>query len=272
MSAIKNDTKKVFWKKGTCSQTFFYILNREFGYHDEDQERASDTLVGGILQCGYQCGLLIGSALAVGKEAHRKVEDKGQANALSILASKNVIEAFSKKAGSPNCYDITKTDFSKKIQFAKYMIFKTRSCFKLADRWTEDAIGSAKEGLSEDPDGLPRDTLSCASEMARKMGRTEEEIATVSGLAGGIGLSGEACGALIAAIWLRSIDWAKENPDKSPYSNDYASNIMFTFHDTTDSKFLCSELCGKKFGSVEEHTEYIKKGGCAKLLEILANT
>ena len=272
MKAVKNDTRKVFWKKGTCSQTFFYILNREFGYHDEIQERASDPLVGGILQCGYQCGLLIGSALAVGKEAHRRVEDKGQATALSITASKYVIEAFTDKAGSPNCLDITNTDFSNKIQFAKYMIFKARSCFNLADKWTEDAIGSARQGLSIDPSDLPSDTVSCASEMARKMGRSDEEIAAVSGLAGGIGLSGEACGALIAAIWLRSIDWANENPGKSPYSNDNASNMMFSFDEATGSKFLCRELCGRRFKTVEEHTEFINDGGCKSLMEVLASS
>jgi hypothetical protein len=208
--------------------------------------------------------------LAVGKEAHRRIEDKGQATALSILASKNVIETFSEKAGSPNCIDITNTDFSKKIQFAKYMIFKARSCFNLADRWTEDAIQSGKEGLLIDPTKLPRDTVSCASEVARKMSANEEEVAAVSGLAGGIGLSGEACGALIAAIWLRSIQWAKENPGKSPYSNMYASNVMFTFHEATQSKFLCKEICGRKFNSVEEYSDYIRKGGCAELIETLS--
>ncbi|MCK5774322.1 MAG: C_GCAxxG_C_C family protein [Thermoplasmata archaeon] len=272
MKAVKQDTKKLFWKKGTCSQTFFFILNREFDNNGELQERASDPLVGGILQFGYQCGLLIGSTLAVGKESYRRFEDQGQATAMAILASQRVIDAFRENAGSPNCRDITDTDFHNKLQFAKYMVFKARSCYKLADNWTQDAIGSAKEGLSIDPAGLPGNTMSCASEVAKRMGATEEEAIAVAGFAGGLGLSGEACGALIAAIWLRSLEWCRENPGKSAFSNKYASNMLFTFDDATGSEFLCRNICGRKFNSMEEHTEYVRNGGCAKLIDTLASS
>lgn len=272
MGAYKKDTKKLFLKKGTCSQTFFFIINREFDNNNELQEKASDPLVGGILQLGYQCGLLIGSTLAVGRESHRRINDRGKATALAILTSKSVNDAFSRKAGSPNCRDITETDFSKKIQFAKYMVFKARSCFKLADKWTEYALISARQGLSMDTSDLPEDTISCASEVAKKMGATDEEAMAVAGFAGGLGLSGEACGGLIAAMWMRTMDWCRENPGKSPFSNAYASNTLFTFDDATGSKFLCSEICGKKFNTVEEHTKYIRNGGCSKLIEVLANS
>lgn len=47
------DGKKVFRKLGTCSRTFFYILNREFGHLKEREERASDVLAGGIMQKGH---------------------------------------------------------------------------------------------------------------------------------------------------------------------------------------------------------------------------
>ena len=40
MNENKSDTKKVFLKKGACSHTFFYILNREFGNQKENEERA----------------------------------------------------------------------------------------------------------------------------------------------------------------------------------------------------------------------------------------
>ena len=40
IKTIPHDTKKVFWKYGACSHTFFYILNREFGYLKENEQRA----------------------------------------------------------------------------------------------------------------------------------------------------------------------------------------------------------------------------------------
>ena len=38
----KSDTKKLFRSLGSCSQTFFYILNREFGNENNIAERAAD--------------------------------------------------------------------------------------------------------------------------------------------------------------------------------------------------------------------------------------
>lgn len=49
-----SDTKKVFRKCGTCSSTFFHILDREF-YNPEDREGcAADLLAGGLRNTGHQ--------------------------------------------------------------------------------------------------------------------------------------------------------------------------------------------------------------------------
>ena len=69
---VKLKAKRTFIKKGPCSRTFFYILDREFGHPREDEEKAIDPLAGGILQQGYQCGMLWGASMAVGAEAYRR--------------------------------------------------------------------------------------------------------------------------------------------------------------------------------------------------------
>ena len=38
------DAKKIFRKLGTCSRTFFYLLDREFGNLMVNEERAADPL------------------------------------------------------------------------------------------------------------------------------------------------------------------------------------------------------------------------------------
>ena len=43
---------------------------------------------------------------------------------------------------------------------------------------------------------LLQEPISCASEVAAKMGASDEEMVMVAGFAGGLGLSGNACGAL----------------------------------------------------------------------------
>ena len=54
-STLKLKTKRTYLKKGTCSRTFFYILDREFKHPRDEEEKAIDPLAGGILQQGYQC-------------------------------------------------------------------------------------------------------------------------------------------------------------------------------------------------------------------------
>jgi len=69
MNAVVTDAKRVFLKKGTCSQTLCFLLDREFGHLQENEERATDPLAGGLLQQGHQCGMLWGAALAAGAES-----------------------------------------------------------------------------------------------------------------------------------------------------------------------------------------------------------
>ncbi|MCD4814633.1 C-GCAxxG-C-C family protein [bacterium] len=269
----KRDTKKIFLKKGPCSSAFFYILNREFGYPMETEVRAAESLCGGIMQQGYQCGMLWGSALAVGAESFRRHDDRDQAIGIAVTATEHLLESFLKRAKSADCRDITSCNFSKKLIFniIKYFLFgKAVTCIKLADNWAPEAIQSATEGLSCEQIDLPRLPISCASEVAKKMGASDEKVVTVAGFAGGIGLSGNACGALSAAIWMNTLNWCRKQTEKSFYTNPNAKNILKAFYEVTDSEILCHKICGQHFKTIEDHTKFIKNGGCDKLINVLA--
>ena len=267
------DTKWVFIKKGTCSRTLFYILNREFGHPLENEEQAADPLCGGIMQQGYQCGLICGATLAVGAESTRRRDDPAQAIGLAIEATQHVMDSFQKRAGSPDCLDITEADFSKKTGLAKFLVTgKFLSCFKLTDRWAPEAIAAAKEGLARESQVFNQQPLSCASEVVKAMGANRDEQVTVAGFAGGMGLSGGGCGALSAAIWMNSLKWCRENPGKSAYPNPRATETLEAYLAATDYEFECHKICGQHFKSIDAHTEYIKSGGCAKLIEVLSKS
>lgn len=211
----KNDTKKIFLKKGTCSQTFYFLLNREFGHNKEDEERAIDPLAGGIMQKGYQCGMLWGTSLATGAESYRRNKNESDAISQSIIATQRLMNSFVDKTQTTDCRVITNIDFSKKLSLLKMIFFKTGDCLRLAKRWTPKAINAAREGLSDEKSSQTRECISCATELARRMGASDEEMISVSGLAGGFGLSGNAYGALGAAIWLKTLYWCRQNPGKS---------------------------------------------------------
>jgi len=271
------DAKAVFRKCGTCSQTFGHILNREYGHPKEMAELALDPLAGGILNQGHQCGMLWGAILAVGAESYRRHDDIDEAIAVTVTAAQHIIESFTNRTSTVNCREITGYNLSSVFGMVSFglktmlMGMNNSPCFVLAEDWAPEAIESAETGLSEDHIQLKQQPLSCASEIAKRMGVKEEVVAMVAGFAGGLGLSGNACGGLGAAIWLKTLTWCKENPGKKPalFNNKMGKKIMKTFFEETSSKALCKDISGQKFESIKEHTNYIKNGGCSKLIEVL---
>ena len=267
---VKLKAKRTFMKKGTCSRTFFHILNRENGYPMEDEEHAIDPLAGGIAQQGFQCGMLWGAAMGAGAEAFRRFESTDKAMEQTIVATQVIMRSFEKTAKSIECADIASCDWQNKISFAKYMLSgKFLYCFKLAGKWAPDAIDAANGGLSLALKSNTSTTLSCASEVIKKMGGNEQQQILVSGFAGGLGLSGNGCGALSAAIWMKTLARVKQGEYKYTTSDKELEKVLDTFYKETDYEMECHKICGKKFDSVEEHSEFVKNGGCDKLINVL---
>jgi len=270
---VKLRAKRVFLTKGTCSHAFFYILNREFGHAKKMEERAIDPLAGGILQQGYQCGMLWGASMAVGAESFRRHNDIGIAIAVAIKATQHLMKSFEKRTKCIECEDFTKTDFKNKWSFAKYMFTgKFLSCYKLAEKWAPEAINAANEGLELEHKGLNLPTISCASEVLKKMGASDEEMVMVAGFAGGLGLSGNGCGALGAAIWKITLEMVEKGEWKYSTSNPTFDKIVEKFYEVSDYEMECRKICGKRFETLDEHTEYINNGGCNKLIKVLAQS
>ena len=274
MKAIKNDARRVFLKKGTCSQTLCYLLDREFGHLKENEERAADPLAGGMMQNGQQCGMLWGAALAVGAESFRRRSDnRDQAIGAAITATQYLVESFSKTAKSVNCQDIIDCDFSSRFGLAKAFLFgRFIRCFKLAGRWAPEAIQAATAGLSHGQTDLPRLSVSCASEVVKKMGASDEEMVMVAGFAGGIGLSGNGCGALAAATWMTVLGLVRKNDWKYSLSDPVTGEILKKFHAAAGSEMECQKITGKRFSNIGEHSEFIRNGGCKDLINILAGS
>lgn len=279
MRQEKLTPKKAFMKCGSCSSAMFHLLNQEFDNLNEAEEKACDLLAGGVAQKGHQCGMLWGASLAVGAESFKRYSDKNKAIASSIKASQHIVESFEKRTKTVNCREISGVDWENKFDFALYMAktilqgFVYSPCFKLIDKWTPEAIRAASQGLDSNQI-YSEPCLSCATEVVKRMGATEQESIVVSGLAGGIGLSGNGCGALSAAIWYKMLDWSKKNPGKNPafFNNQDVKSLLRSFYIRTDSEMLCRKICGKHFESIDEHTDYIRGGGCKNIIEALAIT
>jgi len=272
------DAKEVFRKCGTCSRTFAHLLNRAYSQTKEMEEIALDPLAGGIANQGHQCGMLWGAAMAIGAEAHRREADQGKAIALAVTATQQIVESFVNRTNTVNCKEIIGCDLSNVFGLVKYILkvmakgMDNSVCFNLADDWAPEAIQAGEEGLSEKPISLKHKPISCASELVRKMGGTNEEMLMVAGFAGGLGLSGEACGALSAAIWMRTLQWCRAHPGKNPslFNNKIAKKLLTDFRKETNSEMLCHKITDQHFNSIDDHSSYINCGGCKRLLTLLA--
>jgi hypothetical protein len=224
------------------------------------------------MQEGYQCGMLWGATLATGAESYRRYGNTDQAISQAISTTNELMKSFSDRAKCIHCSNITGCDWSKKNQAMKYLITgKLFKCLGIGKKWGPEAAETANTGLTGITSDKPKEVYSCATEVARKMGATEEEMVMVSGFAGGMGLSGNACGAVTTAIWLKSLAWCKRNQGTRDMYNPDAKDILKKFYEITDAKMMCNQICSRGFKTINEHTDFIRNGGCADLIAKVAH-
>ena len=104
--------------------------------------------------------------------------------------------------------------------------------------------------------------------LAKRMGVSEMHQVMAAGFAGGIGLSGGACGAIGAAIWIIGLNQPVEI-DGFSYSGTWVNNTIERFLESSDYEFECSRIVGREFKDVDDHAEYLRAGGCSKIIEAL---
>jgi hypothetical protein len=256
-----------------CSDTLFHVLARAFGRPMADEERAAMPLAGGILQHGYQCGMIWGAALAAGAEAHRLLGPGPRAEARAIVAARRVLEAFRDQNHATDCFDITETDrSSSSLQLFTYFFLKGGSvgCIRMAARYAPVAFREIGSALAAEDVEAPAGPVSCAAELARRMGASDLHAAMVAGFAGGIGLSGGACGALAAAIWLVGLGALRSGASRIDYKAPAALEVVERFLRCTGHELECSKIVGRTFEGVGDHARHVCERGCSKLLEALA--
>ena len=102
------------------------------------------------------------------------------------------------------------------------------------------------------------------------MGASDLHTVMAAGLAGGIGLSGGACGALGAAIWLIEMNRVKEGTGKVEFNSPEATEAIDRFLQSSDGEFECAKIAGRKFEGINDHAAYFRAGGCTRIIEALA--
>lgn len=265
-------TVGAFLKKGACSTTLQHVLNRADGHPLANEEHASALLAGGIMQHGYQCGMLWGAAMAAGAMAYRRFGAGPEAETRAIMAAQRLVSSFREQNHEINCLEITEIDKSSTaMQMIVYFLIKggTIHCFHMAAKYAPVAQKEIEAAFAEPNITIPSAPVSCAAVMARKMGASDLQATMAAGLAGGIGLCGGACGALATAIWMAGIK-KLDKGTKISYKAPYALDLINTFVKNSDYEFECEKIVGRKFESIADHAGFVCGGGCAKIMDTLA--
>ncbi len=257
------------------------VVDGSFGNPLGLEEEASAPLAGGIMNLGFQCGMLWGASLAAGAEVYRRFGTGSQAEVRAIMVSERLLETFrGRTKAEMNCTEITEINFQEMKGFMpilKYFVkggkIGAGACFRLAAGYAQDAFTAIDSTLPEESGDAFSQPISCAAMLARKIGATEMHAVMVSGFAGGIGLSGGACGALGAAIWFTAMDSHEEGVSKLGYfNNPVYSAVIDRFVESTDGELECCEIVGHKFEGTDDHAAYLCDGGCSEIIEALAGS
>jgi hypothetical protein len=256
------------------------VVDGSFGNPMRLEEEATAPLAGGIMNHGFQCGMLWGASLAAGAEAQRRFGPGPQAEATAMTITERLLESFQGRTQNEmNCTEITEINFQQIKGFTpilKYFVKGGKigpgACFRLAAGYAQDARNTIEAALPDEAVEAPARPVSCASVMARKMGASEKHATMTAGFAGGIGLSGGGCGALGTARWLTAMGGREEGVSKIGYfDNVEYQAVIDRFVEATDCEFECSEIVGRHFESIEDHAAYLGDGGCSEIFEVLAS-
>jgi hypothetical protein len=249
------------------------VVDGSFDHPLALEEHATLPLAGGVEQMGFQCGQLWGAALAAGAQAYRLFGPGPQAEAAAVIAAQRLVASFRTSYKSINCLEVIELDW-KNAKATQVLRFFLRGgpirCFSMTAGYARAASSEINAAFSGSHLEAPAAPVSCAAMLAQKMGASDLHAVMAAGLAGGIGLSGGACGALGAAIWLIEMNRVKEGTGKVEFNSPEATEAIDRFVQSTDVEFECSKIVGRKFENVSDHAGYLRDGGCSKIIEALA--
>jgi len=216
--------------------------------------------------------------LAAGARIHQQIGAGPEAESRTLRVSEKLVDIFRGGSGEVNCHEITSLDKdSTGMDMVKYFLLKGGSigCFRMASHYAPLAYDAIKAELEEDRGNVPEAPLSCTALLAKKMGASEKHQTMAAGLAGGIGLCGEACGALGTAAWLEAMKMKGEDPELDLWKDDKFGarfeTMVEKFLKASDYEFECAYIVGRKFEGIEDHAEYLQNSGCSKIIEALAS-
>jgi hypothetical protein len=61
-----------------------------------------------------------------------------------------------------------------------------------------------------------------------------------------------------------------EEPVGFNVMDSWVGDTIEKFLESAEFEFECSEIVGRKFENIGDHADYLRDGGCSKIIEVLA--
>ncbi|MFA6012652.1 MAG: C-GCAxxG-C-C family protein [Desulfobacteraceae bacterium] len=275
------------------------------GDKDDDILRAVTGLEGGCVACGSTCGVATGGILGVGLMLEGQV-CKGSIDDRAVLcAARDFMGWFHSTHGSSICRERTSVDFYKIIGQIRYMLspHKIMGCMRMTGRTINhlayddlpepvDVFENGCSAISCEDRHCAREVFQMVRERTGIGNHRLERIAVV--LDGGVGLQGELCGALAAAVMAMNLKFGYDSRSTGYSSNLHAflQGHLNLVRETTDSSFEvfalgkgivseftnrfgsvnCKKLTGTSFDNVNEFSSHIQQSDiCHEIMDFSAS-
>lgn len=273
-----------------CSEASMTTQMRGFGIEEPAYEQALHAFSGGFMHLGHACGLLTGAALAAGFLSRTRFDDDDTRSAAALFAAIQIAKAHRELTGSVNCQEITNVSLTKLSGRLRYLQQgKGHLCGRLHIKWAFQANELIKKSLTKFSKlKQVKGCTNCAVETLRKMvssiGMKAEDSVLVAGLAGGVGLLGNVCGALAVGVFaLSATKYLRQNGRKrdsqvrsalqelagTSYRGS-ATRLRHEFVDRFGSE-LCNKIIRHHFQDITDHSTFIDQGGCQETIDFIAH-
>ena len=290
---ISRDEAKNWWLRCiSCSETSVTLVNRDAGVEAPLFEQALHLFSGGFMHQGQACGHLWGATLSAGLRATESFSGTDVRSAAALDATRRLIAALPEDGWAFTCWQNTGFDFtllSGRLNYLKSE--KPKACGRKALAWASKAnnvIDTAIANFDSEAIAIPcaNCAVNCMSKVAPVTGLGNRDSSIVAGFAGGLGLTGNVCGALSVGVFALSVRYYR---DRNPESRDpkfraavqelnlvpfglrklpYRLLRDFTARFQTKS---CEDIVGRVFDDIEDHSRFVANGGCQEVVQFVAD-
>lgn len=93
-----------------CAESTLLTLQAQFGLDDSSDGAAAMALNGGVAYSGGTCGAITGAAMALGRLAGQRIDDRGRAKRVARELAAGLIDDFQGAFGATDCRTLTGVD------------------------------------------------------------------------------------------------------------------------------------------------------------------